>query len=156
MSILKVDTINEKTSGNGVYIPGHVVQVVQTTGTGASSVNSTSVVATGISVNITPSSTSSRIHLTFSGRTYVNTAAREHNMILKRGSTTIRGGYTLYSTTAAVAGVTTLTIIDSPSTTSQVTYSLSHNVSNADTTAIINPNGAADGLYTLTAMEIAQ
>ena len=27
MSILKVDTINEKTSGNGVYIPGHVVQM---------------------------------------------------------------------------------------------------------------------------------
>ena len=28
MSILKVDTINEKTSGNGVHITGHVVQVV--------------------------------------------------------------------------------------------------------------------------------
>ena len=28
MSILKVDTINEKTSGNGVQIAGHVVQVV--------------------------------------------------------------------------------------------------------------------------------
>ena len=29
MSILKVDTINEKTSGNGVQIAGHVVQVVR-------------------------------------------------------------------------------------------------------------------------------
>ena len=29
MSILKVDTINEKTSGNGVLIPGHVAQVKQ-------------------------------------------------------------------------------------------------------------------------------
>ena len=27
MSILKVDTINEKTTGNGVVIPGHVIQV---------------------------------------------------------------------------------------------------------------------------------
>ena len=26
MSILKVDTINEKTSGNGVAIDGHVIQ----------------------------------------------------------------------------------------------------------------------------------
>jgi hypothetical protein len=156
MSILKVDTINEKTSGNGVYIPGHVVQVVQTTGTSAISTSSTSAVATGISVNITPSSTSSRIHLTFSGRTYINRAAREHYMGLLRGSTIIRGGYTLYSTTAAVAGVTTLTIIDSPSTTSQVTYSLSQYVTNSDTTAIINPNNTADGIYTLTAMEIAQ
>ena len=32
MSILKVDTINEKTSGNGVQIAGHVVQVKQVTG----------------------------------------------------------------------------------------------------------------------------
>ena len=30
MSILKVDTINEKTSGNGVAIPGHVIQVQET------------------------------------------------------------------------------------------------------------------------------
>ena len=29
MSTLFVDTINEKTSGNGIQIPGHVVQVVQ-------------------------------------------------------------------------------------------------------------------------------
>ena len=28
MSTLYVDTITEKTSGNGVQIPGHVVQVV--------------------------------------------------------------------------------------------------------------------------------
>ena len=33
MSILKVDTINEKTSGNGVAIPGHVVQTVTSTNT---------------------------------------------------------------------------------------------------------------------------
>ena len=31
MSILKVDTINEKTSGNGVAIPGHAIQVVDPT-----------------------------------------------------------------------------------------------------------------------------
>ena len=30
MSILKVDTINEKTSGNGVQIPGHVIQTINT------------------------------------------------------------------------------------------------------------------------------
>ena len=29
MSTLFVDTINEKTSGNGIAIPGHVVQVVK-------------------------------------------------------------------------------------------------------------------------------
>ena len=29
MSTLFVDTINEKTSGNGIKIPGHQVQIVQ-------------------------------------------------------------------------------------------------------------------------------
>ena len=29
MSTLFVDTINEKTSGNGIEIPGHVIQVVR-------------------------------------------------------------------------------------------------------------------------------
>ena len=60
MSILKVDTINEKTSGNGVQIPGHVVQTV--TGTYDTLTSTTSrTPATAISVNITPSSTSSKI-----------------------------------------------------------------------------------------------
>ena len=53
MSILKVDTINEKTSGNGVIIPGHVVQVVNgrtcSTATGGSTYSTT-----GNSVTITP------------------------------------------------------------------------------------------------------
>ena len=40
MSILKVDTINEKTSGNGVAIPGHVVQTVTSTNTLFSSMTS--------------------------------------------------------------------------------------------------------------------
>ena len=29
MSTLFVDTINEKTSGNGIIIPGHVIQIVR-------------------------------------------------------------------------------------------------------------------------------
>ena len=33
MSTLFVDTINEKTSGNGIEIPGHVIQVIHATDT---------------------------------------------------------------------------------------------------------------------------
>ena len=39
MSILKVDTINEKTTGNGVAIPGHVIQLVRTQTSGNVSPN---------------------------------------------------------------------------------------------------------------------
>lgn len=56
MSILKVDTINEKTSGNGVAIPGHVVQVQQyyNATTPHTTSTSTSFAATGIAKSITP------------------------------------------------------------------------------------------------------
>ena len=65
MSTLFVDTINEKTSGNGIAIPGHVVQVQNgTTLTGGLSTTSTSYVATGVKVTITPTSTNSKIYIT--------------------------------------------------------------------------------------------
>ena len=66
MSILKVDTINEKTSGNGVYIPGHVIQTVSKTFQNVTSTTSTSFIdVTGGSLAITPKSTSSKIHVQF-------------------------------------------------------------------------------------------
>tara|TARA_B100000965_G_scaffold299307_1_gene257667 strand:+ start:208 stop:681 length:474 start_codon:yes stop_codon:yes gene_type:complete len=53
MSILKVDTINEKTTGNGVAIPGHVVQTVTSTNTLFTSTQS-STYADLITVSFTP------------------------------------------------------------------------------------------------------
>jgi len=62
MSILKVDTINEKTSGHGVHIPGHVIQVVQTVHTATTDITSTSEVEySGITTSITPKATGSHI-----------------------------------------------------------------------------------------------
>ena len=46
MSTLFVDTINEKTSGNGIQIPGHPIQIVQTTLTGEFNLNHNSGSAT--------------------------------------------------------------------------------------------------------------
>ena len=63
MSTLFVDTINEKTSGNGVAIPGHVVQVVENTKVGSFSTSSNSFVANGLSVTITPKFSTSKIVL---------------------------------------------------------------------------------------------
>ena len=62
MSTLFVDTINEKTSGNGIAIPGHVVQMQSNTVTGnGNSSNSASYIDTGLSVNITPKFSTSKI-----------------------------------------------------------------------------------------------
>tara|TARA_B100000085_G_scaffold280831_1_gene306413 strand:- start:217 stop:687 length:471 start_codon:yes stop_codon:yes gene_type:complete len=63
MSILKVDTINEKTTGNGVAIPGHVVQVQQYYNPFTSHTTSTSLsfVASGVAKSITPKYSNSLI-----------------------------------------------------------------------------------------------
>jgi len=56
MSTLYVDTINEKTSGNGVQIPGHVVQVQYraVVNTGFSTTSASMVDVTNWYVDITP------------------------------------------------------------------------------------------------------
>jgi len=62
MSTLYVDTITEKTSGNGVQIPGHVIQLAHSTTAGnTSSANSSSFADTGVSVSITPKYATSKI-----------------------------------------------------------------------------------------------
>ena len=53
MSTLYVDTINEKTSGNGVQIPGHVVQVQRVQNTGINIRLSTSTMTTFFTFNLT-------------------------------------------------------------------------------------------------------
>tara|TARA_B100001063_G_C16615034_1_gene477738 strand:- start:361 stop:849 length:489 start_codon:yes stop_codon:yes gene_type:complete len=61
-SIINVDKITEATSGNGVHIPGHVIQVVQTVHTATTNITSTSEVEySGITTSITPKATGSHI-----------------------------------------------------------------------------------------------
>ena len=54
MSILKVDTINEKTTGNGVHIDGHVVQASLNKSNTYVSSTSTSWTSTGLEIAFTP------------------------------------------------------------------------------------------------------
>ena len=54
MSTLYVDTITEKNSGNGVQIPGHVVQVVSSTYSTAGSTTSASPIQMWSGLSITP------------------------------------------------------------------------------------------------------
>ncbi len=62
MSTLYVDTINEKTSGNGVQIPGHVVQEVHHPCVTVMTLSSTSYVdLTGASVTFTPKANNSKL-----------------------------------------------------------------------------------------------
>lgn len=154
MSTLYVDTINEKTSGNGIYIPGHVVQVVSTSKTDVFSMSSSSWVdVTGLSASITPSSTSSKILCIVNGNGGTNgsvsAAAR-----LVRDSTPIQvgdtaSGYESVSSASLYGGSSdgnngeaiTISVLDSPSTTSSVTYKVQLRRLEASGTVKVNALG---------------
>jgi len=125
MSTLYVDTINEKTSGNGIYIPGHVIQVVQDTASTEGSFTSTSFIETTTSVSITPTSTSSKILVTAvlpiqsgSSGIVVYTLYRDA-VNLGDSSNGFGRWYEASSDTNA-----TMLFLDSPSTTSATTYTV--------------------------------
>ena len=132
MSILKVDTISEKTSGNGVQIAGHVVQVVTNTYSTESTTASTSYTDTGLTGTITPTSTSSKIlvlcNLCSAGVVQTSGADANGNYKLLRGSTdlieAVTRSYDYGNTGHIMFGQFLMSWLDSPSTTSATTYKL--------------------------------
>tara|TARA_B100001769_G_C22037665_1_gene557623 strand:- start:377 stop:910 length:534 start_codon:yes stop_codon:yes gene_type:complete len=136
MSTLNVDNISEYTSGNGVEIPGHILQVkTQFFDTQTSISSTTSFTDTGLTLAITPSATSSKILCCF----YVTASAQDNSYVAFKmfrdsteiGSSTQTGtglecftGSTFDDTGNTSYGVHTIPMVflDSPSTTSSVTY----------------------------------
>ena len=133
---------------------GGVLQVVNATGTSALSTTSSTAVSLGFTASITPTSATSKILVQFYGRVYRATAGAESTVQIWRGGSSIQGGYTVFTNTTAIAALQTLIVLDSPATTSSVTYSLYGAISGGGST-IINPNNAADGIYGFVLMEIS-
>ena len=164
MSTLFVDTINEKTSGNGVQIPGHVIQAVTTQNiTAPAAMSSSSFAATGVKVAITPTSTSSKILVTFTSAMNIQAATAWVDVTLYRdGSTNLAltdstnadafvGCYNQGSTDTHVPCVGI--VLDSPATTSEVEYEIYFRSRNNSSQCRFNPDKFTNSM---TAMEIAQ
>tara|TARA_Y100001963_G_scaffold156135_1_gene248948 strand:+ start:631 stop:1215 length:585 start_codon:yes stop_codon:yes gene_type:complete len=192
MSTLKVDEILKRTgtgtitigqSGDTVTIPsgatlnaagstsglGKVAQVLSTTKTDTFTVNSRSYSAiTGLSVSITPSSTSSKILVIVSLQAV---SSNNGDAVILRDSTQIGVGDTSGSRTSGSfgdfynGGGTALTsnsasVLDSPSSTSAITYSVSCLTASSSvfyvnrTTTDTDNSGYSRGASTITVMEI--
>ena len=132
-------------------VGGKVLQVVTATDSTVRSTTSTSFVTASntLSVNITPSSTSSKIFIICSTSTRVNNQAF---YTLYKGSTNLAGGNGMvenyFNATDGRSSVG-MTILDSPSTTSQITYQIYFKVSSG--TAYINHNSTKGSI---TAFEV--
>jgi len=138
-------------------IKGLVRQVVQTTKTDIFSSTSTSFAdVTGVTANITPSSTSSKILVMLNGSANSSQASTQiYRLKLLRGSTSIGLSgqvFESYGVSNAPQSFTTI-LLDEPSSVSEQTYKLQVLVS-GDTVYIGGYGNAVEAPTTLTLMEI--
>ena len=173
MSTLKVNTLQNASGGNSIANVGKIIQVVSTTKTdtwSSSSANSAFVDITGLSVNITPASSSHKVYVTISQSTR---AAYRMCLQLMRDSTAIALGDADGNRTRTTVGTQGMAhadsspafpfaFLDSPSTTSQVTYKMQ--MIGEHSVVYVNRSGSeGDGnvaitprmISTITVMEVA-
>jgi hypothetical protein len=160
MSQLRVNTVTDVSGTGSTYAPGHVVQVVQGTTSTVVTTTSSSFSDTGLTATITPKLATSKILvLTQQSHQVAKDAVTsvETETRLLRDSTTIstqRIGHldNANNTYRVFYGVTSHSILDSPNTTSAVTYKTQQS---ANTTAFSNSQ-FNNYPSTITLMEIAQ
>ena len=160
MSILKVDTINEKTSGNGIYIPGHVVQVQRSSIGGNISTTSSSAVATGLECAITPKFATSLLKVEcLSGRPYMD-GAQLDIYLYKGGSNVNTVGVgrwqTMYDVGGHHHGGYSACYFETASSTSARTYQVYYEGGGNSVWFNNSPSGNNEYLAHLVVTEIAQ
>ena len=154
---------------------GKVLQIVQSVKTDSQTTTSTSYAdITGLSINITPSSSSSKVLIMASMGIVTNSAANGTMVrIVKDGSYLVRattsgnaqnyeafmtGGGSVASDANRHKHSHTLVYLDSPATTSSINYKLQFTIDGGSTTGYINRwgnDGNHAAVSTITAYEIA-
>jgi len=145
-------------SGNTITLPsgtgGKVLQVVSSNYTteNANSTTSASFIDTGLSATITPSSTSSKIYMICHfGHRHAASDTDSHFALYKGDSTLLTRAFIYSYTNADMRTSSSLTYLDSPSTTSSTTYKLKYRCNGSKTVYFNTSNQNS----TLTLMEIA-
>ena len=133
---------------------GKVLQVVQAKLTSESSTTSTSYASTNLTAVITPSATSSKIMAIIAAPMYCNTGAKYYYGTVYRGSSDLAGSNTPFAIArnngSSIGSCVHINYLDSPSSTSQLTYRYYQKVESG-ATGYISIN---DGTSTITLMEI--
>ena len=172
MSQLYVNAITEKTSGNGVHIPGHVIQVVRKDPTADWSATRWSGTGTSYSkgfmeLTITPKQTSSLIIIRANIMQFMGSGASYFYHTLKRNVS--GGSSTDLGLTANTAGLVcnqlnswntqNINYVDAPNTTSAITYEIWHrNHASSGTSYVgwVATSGNTHNMCFMELMEIAQ
>jgi len=160
MAIIKPNnnTISAITALPAAIPTGKVLQVVKTNSGTETNTNSTSYVATSLTANITPSSTSSKIYVIVTTDMDSNGVAVQAYSTIYRDSTDLAGGSANdnlannYGQSSRVITPVAMSILDNPNTTSQVTYKVYCKSSSSGTSIQFNNQ---EVIGTITLMEIA-
>ena len=173
MSEIRVDAIKTragavpKASDLGLNTTGNVLQVVQGTKVTGNAVTNTAYASSGLTVNITPTSSSSKVLVTCNWWAGYPSTNNGQTYTLYRDSTNLdqsssRTGFNHIGSAVDNGNETyqglamSLQFLDSPSTTSQVTYGLYHKMDGGTGYFNLNQNGdsASQATCVITAMEI--
>jgi hypothetical protein len=152
---LPAANINDTSIGNITALPagvgGKVLQVVEDASTSALGTTSTSYVSTPFSISITPSSASNKILCLFSSTIETNGSGGSCDIQITRDGTEISDGRLETRNSTSGASSDSMIVLDTPSTTSAVTYAVNFKSSNG-TIVVIN-RGNDRGSFIL--MEVA-
>ena len=150
-------------SGQTLDAPGVILQFLEMSVSGDVTTSSTSFVDSSHTLAITPSSTSSKILITFESAVRLSGIARARGGIrFQRDGTSLFTGFVeerqIHSSSAGSSteftNPTIKTYLDSPNTTSSVTYTVQHVAATSSVTSRIYGT-AAGGVSVLRLMEIA-
>ena len=163
MSKLQVDTIEGKTTAGTVAMPsGHIIQLVTNTYSTPVTISNTTYVDSGLTCQITPKFSTSKIFITVSQyfRLHHVTADSGAGWKIFRDSTEVKASavnYAIYiyqegSDAVDSRGWQTWNYLDSPSTTSAITYKTQISKYGSGTVIVQDNNNSS----TMTLMELKQ
>ena len=151
-STLTVDNIVGATSASTVHAPGHVIQVVSANYSTVITSDNNTWVDTGLSCAITPKFSNSKIMILIDQNGRVESSWMAYRIL--RGATAIKSAqYYLFDNNSTNNSSISFNFLDSPNTTSEVTYKTQFMRSQGGGDIKVNDNSAP---ATIILMEIAQ
>ena len=140
---------------------GSVLQVLQAVKTGNHVALTDTFADVGLSQTITPTSSSSKIYIVADNSVYINTNGgglqfvRGSTVIYRAGSSDSNGQFQFYISSGSGFQRIAMVYLDSPNTTSAVTYKIQGIRYNSGSNVTYNYSDQSNAVSTLTLMEIA-
>lgn len=132
-----------------VATSGAILQVAEQQYTSNFATTSSTYVDAYTGFTFTPSSATNKVYVSFIGRLYNDAASTDGGFQIVRDSTAIFSGNNLYcgAVTAGIAVISSIDYLDSPGTTSQVTYKLQGKRTSGSGQTRVLANAAAPAIF---------